>query len=70
MSIEKELALLMTTQTSKKPTPHVLVVDDEYFNFEMLTTAFLSTTSSCRLLEVLAAGSCWKYILIMYRALI
>ena len=43
MSIEKELALLMTTQTSKKSTPHVLVVDDEYFNFEMLTTALSSS---------------------------
>ena len=42
MSIEKEVALPMTTQVNAKPTPHVLVVDDEYFNFEMLTTALSS----------------------------
>jgi putative two-component system response regulator len=32
----------MTTQEKAKSTPHVLVVDDEYFNFEMLTTALSS----------------------------
>jgi len=42
LSIEKEVALPMTTQVNAKPTPHVLVVDDEYFNFEMLTTALSS----------------------------
>ena len=42
LSIEKEVALPMTTQAKAKPTPHVLVVDDEYFNFEMLTTALSS----------------------------
>ena len=42
MSIEKEVALPMTTQVKAKPTPYVLVVDDEYFNFEMLTTALSS----------------------------
>lgn len=42
MSIEKEVALPMTTQVKAKLTPHVLVVDDEYFNFEMLTTALSS----------------------------
>jgi putative two-component system response regulator len=42
LSIEKEVALPMTTQVKAKLTPHVLVVDDEYFNFEMLTTALSS----------------------------
>lgn len=42
MSIEKDVALPMTTQEKAKSTPHVLVVDDEYFNFEMLTTALSS----------------------------
>jgi putative two-component system response regulator len=42
LSIEKEVALPMTTIVKVKPTHHVLVVDDEYFNFEMLTTALSS----------------------------
>lgn len=39
MDCEKEAALTMPTQGSRMKTPHVLVVDDEYFNFEMLSMA-------------------------------
>ena len=31
------------TRTSRKSTPQVLVVDDEYFNYEMLTAALSSS---------------------------
>lgn len=42
LSVEKELVLPMTTHTAHRTTPRVLVVDDEYFNYEMLTTALSS----------------------------
>ncbi|MBE0389054.1 hypothetical protein PLUTE_a4796 [Pseudoalteromonas luteoviolacea DSM 6061] len=39
MDCEKEAALTMSTQQRRSKTPHVLVVDDEYFNYEMLSMA-------------------------------
>ncbi len=39
MGLEKEMATAMPSQKSKGKVPHILVVDDEYFNFEMLSAA-------------------------------
>ncbi|GEK08381.1 hypothetical protein PPEP_a1240 [Pseudoalteromonas peptidolytica F12-50-A1] len=39
MDCEKEAALVMSTREKRKNTPHLLVVDDEYFNYEMLEVA-------------------------------
>jgi len=39
LGLEKEMATAMPSQKSKGKVPHILVVDDEYFNFEMLSAA-------------------------------
>ncbi len=39
MDCEKEAALNMSTREKRKNAPHLLVVDDEYFNYEMLEMA-------------------------------
>ena len=39
MDCEKEATLNMSTLQRRKNTPHLLVVDDEYFNYEMLQVA-------------------------------
>jgi putative two-component system response regulator len=33
------MAIAMPSQKSKEKVPHILVVDDEYFNYEMLSVA-------------------------------
>jgi putative two-component system response regulator len=33
------MAIAMPSQRSKEKVPHILVVDDEYFNYEMLSVA-------------------------------
>lgn len=37
--MEKEMAIAMPSHKSKEKVPHILVVDDEYFNYEMLSVA-------------------------------
>jgi putative two-component system response regulator len=39
LGLEKEMAIAMPSQKSKEKVPHILVVDDEYFNYEMLSVA-------------------------------
>ncbi|BBN81201.1 hypothetical protein PA25_11860 [Pseudoalteromonas sp. A25] len=39
MDFEKEVTSTMSTHEQRNNTPHVLVVDDEYFNYEMLSMA-------------------------------
>lgn len=39
MDLEKEVTLTMSAEQTRNTTPHVLVVDDEYFNYEMLSMA-------------------------------
>lgn len=39
MDLEKEVTLTMSADQTRNTTPHVLVVDDEYFNYEMLSMA-------------------------------
>ncbi len=39
MDCEKEATLNMSTLQRRKNVPHLLVVDDEYFNYEMLQVA-------------------------------
>ncbi|CCQ12364.1 putative response regulator [Pseudoalteromonas luteoviolacea B = ATCC 29581] len=39
MGLEKEMATAMPVQNATRKVPHILVVDDEYFNFEMLSAA-------------------------------